>query len=162
MKIMSPKFGREVIHGKQTSKQIALNCKRAVLDSEQAANIVAHNFRGKSIFTTCFNVWEWLRENIKYRKESENEQSAKTLQRIAFDKHGDCKHYTIFASSILRALNIPCEMRLISQNFYDPEPTHIYVVVHSKGKEIIVDPCMRRFNSEAIYKYKYTLKIDKK
>lgn len=160
MQIQKPKFGREIIKGKQTSRNIALNCKRAVLESKEAAEIIAKHFRGKDLESTCFNVWEWLRSNIKYKKEGNGEQSAKTLQRIAFDKYGDCKHYTIFSCSILRALGIPAEMRLISQNYFDPEPTHIYCVVKKGNKEIIVDPCMRIFDNEAIYKYKYTLKIN--
>lgn len=161
MENLRPNFKREIIKGRQTSRQIALNCKRAVLESEIAAKIIDHNFKDRTIYMTCFNIYNWLRKNIKYVRESDKEQSAKTLQRILFDKFGDCKHYTIFSVSILRSLGIPVKMRLISQNFYDPEPTHIYaVVITKKGEEIIVDPCIRSFNTEAIYKYKYDLNIN--
>jgi hypothetical protein len=50
-------------------------------------------------------------------------------------------------------------MRLISQNFYNSEPNHVYCVAVINGEEIIVDPCMKIFNNEATYKYKYNLKL---
>jgi hypothetical protein len=80
---------------------------------------------------------------------------------ILSTKPGDCKHYTTFCCSVLRALNITTQMRLISQNFYDSDPNHIYCVAIINGKEIIVDPCIKVFNSEAAYKYKYNLKLKK-
>lgn len=158
-----PKFKKEIIKGTQNAKNIALQIRRAIRESEDAASTIASKFQGNSKYMSCFNVYNYLRQNVRYQREGENLQTAKTLQRILYDaKNGkghDCKHYTIFSCSILRALNIPCEMRLISQNFYSAEPTHIYCVAYVNGKEIIVDSCMKTFNNEAQYKYKYNLKI---
>lgn len=162
MEVAKPKFNTEVIKGTQNANNIALQVKRAVLESKPAAEALAFKFQGKTPLYSCFNVYDYCRKNIKYTKESANLQTAKTLQRILYDKkngsfYGDCKHYTIFCCSILKALGIKTQLRLISQNFYNAEPTHIYCVAKVNGKEIIVDPCMKNFDHEAQYKYKYNL-----
>lgn len=159
MERLKPKLTKEVIKCKQNARNIALQLKRAVNDSKAGASVISPKFRGKSVFMTCFNVYNFCRNNIKYVRETDRLQTAKTIQRILYDKFGDCKHYTTFCCSILQSLGIDCEMRLISQNFYDPEPTHIYCVAFINGKEIIVDPCVKNFNSEAQYKYKYNLTL---
>lgn len=164
VEIFKPKYNTEVIKGTQNAKNIALQVKRAIIDSKEQAEAIAYHFKGKNPTMSCFNVYQFCRNNIKYRKESPNLQTAKTLTRILTDKkngymYGDCKHYTIFCSSILRALGIKTYLRLISQNFYDAEPTHIYCVAVINNKEVIVDGCMKNFDNEAQYKYKYNLKI---
>lgn len=164
MEIIKPKYTNEVIRGTQNAKNIAAQVKRAIIESKDQAELIKQNFKGKNPLMSCFNVYNYCRNYIKYNKESANLQTAKTLSRILSDKkngysYGDCKHYTIFCSSILRALGIKTHLRLISQNFYNAEPTHIYCVAIINGKEIIVDGCMKSFDNEAQYKYKYNLNI---
>lgn len=159
MDVMMPKFNQVTITGSQNARNIAKIIKRSIFESSSAANHIAHKFKGGNKYLSCFNVYIYLRKNIKYIREGSNLQTAKTLQRILFDKYGDCKHYTTFACSILKALGIDCQMRLISQDFYDPNPTHIYCVAKINGQDVIVDPCMKTFDSEAQYKYKYNLKL---
>lgn len=164
MEIITPKYTNEVIRGTQNAKNIAAQVKRAIIESKDQAELIKHNFKGRTPLMSCFNVYNYCRNNIKYNKESANLQTAKTLSRILSDKkngysYGDCKHYTIFSSSILRALGIKTHLRLISQNFYNAEPTHIYCVAIINGKEVIVDGCMKTFDNEAQYKYKYNLNI---
>jgi len=164
VEIFKPKYNTEVIRGTQNARNIANQVKRAIIDSKPQAEAIAFNFKGKNPLMSCFNVYNYCRTQIKYQKESANLQTAKTLTRILTDKkngysYGDCKHYTIFCSSILRALGIKTYLRLISQNFYNAEPTHIYCVAVINNKEVIVDGCMKTFDNEAQYKYKYNLKI---
>jgi hypothetical protein len=161
MDFLKPKFTKEVISGSQTAGNIADQLKRAIYESKEAAGSIAKKFKGSNDQMSCFNVWNYCRNHINYRKETANLQTAKTLQRILHDKQGDCKHYTTFCCSVLRALGIRTQMRLISQNFYDSDPNHIYCVAIVNGEEIIVDPCIKVFNSEAAYKYKYNLNLKK-
>ena len=104
------------------------------------------------------NVFNFVKK-IPYVKEGTNNQTARTLPRIiqgAIDGiGGDCKHYTIAVSSLLNSLKIPNNLRLISQNYFNAEPTHIYVVSKINGKEYVIDCVMKNFNDEAQYKYKY-------
>jgi hypothetical protein len=161
MDVLQPKFKKEIIRGSQTAGNIATQLKRAIYESEQAAKFISHKFRGNSPLMTCFNLYDYCRKNIRYVKESANLQTAKTVPMILSTKSGDCKHYTTFCCSVLRALGITTQMRLISQNFYDSDPNHIYCVAIINHKEVIVDPCIKIFNSEAAYKYKYNLKLKK-
>ena len=157
---LQPKLTREIIYKPQTAKNIALQLRRAIRESKPAANVIKYKFRGKSRYTTCFNVYNYLRRRLKYVAEPASLQSAKTIPRILYDGKGDCKHYTVFACSVLSSLGIPCQMRLISQSLFKPEPTHIYCVAYNKdGSEIIVDPCISTFNREARRFYKYNLNI---
>jgi hypothetical protein len=159
MDILQPKYTKEVIKGRQTAKNIALQIQRAIKESKASANHISGKFRGRTAFLTCFNVYNYCRKNLTYKKEGENLQTARTLPRILADGNGDCKHYTTLCCSVLNSLGIKTKMRLISQNFYNPEPTHIYCVAYINNEEVIVDPCMRNFNNEAQYKYKYNLTI---
>jgi hypothetical protein len=161
MDVLKPKFKKEIIRGSQTAGNIATQLKRAIYESEDSAKFISHKFKGNTALLTCFNVYDYCRKHITYIKETANLQTAKTLPMILSTKKGDCKHYTTFCCSVLRALGITTQMRLISQNFYDSDPNHIYCVAIINGREIIVDPCIKYFNSEAPYKYKYNLKLKK-
>lgn len=161
MDVLKPKFKKEIIRGSQTAGNIAKQLKRAIYESEAPAKYISHKFRGNTPLLTCFNVYDYCRNNITYKKESANLQTAKTIPMILATKIGDCKHFTTFCCAVLRSLGIKTQMRLISQNFYDSDPTHIYCVAIINGEEIIVDPCIKVFNSEATYKYKYNLNLKK-
>ena len=157
--ILTPDFRSEVIKGKQDAFNIATQIKRAIIESKEQSNSIAKKFVGQNDIDTCRNIYNWIRYNVRYQKEESSLQTSKTLARILHDKNkgNDCKHYTIICCSLLRSLNIPCKMRLISQNFYSVEPTHIYCIAKVNKKDIILDPCLSQFNVEAKYNYKYDL-----
>ena len=163
---MFPKseFTREVIPGPQTAYNIAMQLRRAIRDPDTTryAKWVAPKLRGNSNYESCFNVYKFLRGKMIYKAEPSSLQSARTLKRILLDaqaKKGDCKHYTTFACSVLKEMGIPVKMRLISQNILKRDPTHIYCVAIVNGREVIVDPCIKSFDREAINFYKYNLNI---
>jgi transglutaminase-like putative cysteine protease len=159
--ILTPDFRSEVIQGRQDAFNIANTIKRAILDSKAQSDSIAYKFVGENDYQTCKNLYNYIRHNIRYKKEQSSLQTAKTLGRILFDKNSgnDCKHFTIISCSILRSLKIPCKMRLISQNFYSVEPTHIYCVANVNGNDVILDACISEFDKEANYKYKYDIKF---
>lgn len=156
MSILKPKFQDRIIVNSQTTDDLLNGVIRAIKDSEEQARHIAPLFRRKDDITTCYLIFEFLKKNVPYKRESPNGQTVRTIARILHDKNGDCKHYAIFAASILRALKIPFKLRLISQDFYNSEPTHIYVVCNN---DIILDPVLKQFNNEAAYKYKYDYKL---
>ena len=157
--LLQPKFKKIVLEKNQTSGDIAKALKYAIQESKPAANIIIKKFASKDPVMTCFNIWKFCKTNIIYIRETAEVQTARSLQRILYDKHGDCKHYTIIACSLLNANGIKTKMRLISQSFYNSDPTHIYCIATIGGKEIVIDPCMNTFNNEAAYKYKNDIKI---
>lgn len=159
MSVLSPKFRTEAIRGRQDAKNIGIQIKRAINESKEQSDFICSRFIGSNDTETCRRIFLFIRKNIRYKMESSNLQTIRTVARILFDKSGDCKHYTILACSLLRSLNIPCKMRMISQNFYNVEPTHIYCVAKINGKEVIIDGCLSSFDTEPAYKYKYDLNL---
>lgn len=156
MSILKPKFQDRILVTSQSTDDLLNGVIRAIKDSEEQARHIAPLFRRKDDLTTCYLIFEFLKKNVRYQRESKDGQTVRTVARILHDKNGDCKHYTIFAASILRALGIPYKLRLISQDFYNSEPTHIYVVCNN---DIVLDPVLKQFNNEAAYKYKYDYKL---
>lgn len=142
----------------QTAKDIAAAIVKSIKDSKDTALLIAPYLNSKDPYTICKNVFTFCKNNIEYVKESRDLQTAKTLVRILADKQGDCKHMSTTAYSLLKALGINCKLRLISQNFYNPDPTHIYVIAKLKNDTIVIDPVLKNFNNEARYYYKYDIK----
>lgn len=159
MDVLRAKLRREVVRVPQTAKNIAIQIKRAINESQMSAEYLAKKFssRNKVLARQLYN---FANDYIEYNQESAKRQTAKTVNRILHDGKGDCKHYTILIGSILKAKGKPFVMRMISQNYFSKEPTHIYIVTYDReGNEIIVDPCMFGFNREARRNYKYDIKV---
>jgi Transglutaminase-like superfamily len=102
-------------------------------------------------YTTCRNVWEFVKDNIAYKIDPPGEQWIKEPARVWLDKECDCKSYSVFIASLLHHLGINAKFRFVSFDSYNPEPTHVYVVVPGT-EEIILDCVMPHFDSEAPYK----------
>lgn len=128
------------------------------------AKKIAHLFDGGNIYSTCKNIWEFLKYRVPYSVEPGNFQSTKTLSRFIYDaKHGsgknDCKHFSNFTGSVLDALNYDFKYRFAGYSRYHNYPTHVYVVAFDElGNEILVDAVISAFDTEK----PYTIKIDKK
>lgn len=146
----------------QSSGDIASAIVKAIKESENSANVLKPYFSANTKIESCKKIFDFLKQVVPYIKESGNGQTAKTLNRILKDAKqygGDCKHYATFSSAICKALNIPCKLRLISQRFNDKTPNHIYTVAMVNGNEVIIDPVLKKFDTEARYNYKYDINI---
>jgi len=150
-----PKFRNEKIITNQNTQDIVKLILLTEKKNRNTAKKISKLFKGDNNFETCKKIFDYLKRNFKYEKESEEQQTTKSLERFIFDKKGDCKHFAIFVISILNALNIPCFFRLISQNYYSKLPKHIYAVALINGNEIIIDAVTDNFNCEPAYKYKF-------
>lgn len=154
--ILKPKFEDYTLTSTQTINDLLKGIFKAIKESEEGAKVIAPMFKRSTRVKTCFVLFHFLKRNVNYKAEAQNGQTAKTLQRIIFDKQGDCKHYSIFCASILKALNIPFKLRLISQDQWNKEPKHIYLIVKDeKGKNICLDATLKNFNKECFFHYKY-------
>lgn len=139
----------------QTIDNIFSLVKKGVRDSVPQADLIAWSLIDRDEIKTCYNVWEFLKKNVRYEKEGKELQTIKTLSRLLTqDKKGDCKHFSTATASLLTALKIPFVYRLVSFNYYAPTPTHIYIVAKINGEEIPIDCVLNKFNSEPAYKYK--------
>lgn len=147
----------------QTAPEIAAAIVKAVDESATDAKILAPHFQGDTPKQNARLIFVFIKNAIPYEKEPSSRQTAKTLARMLQDakKHGgDCKHYATAAAALCKALNIKCKLRLISQKDGDKTPNHIYTVAIINGKEVIIDPVLKNFDTEARFNYKYDININ--
>lgn len=166
---LPPFKGNEVVIKKHQNTDDIID---GILEAHQANkkdySKISSFFIGSSPRKTCYNIWKFLKDNVKYKVESENRQTIKTPGAIiATGKTtgSDCKNYSLFTAGTLQSLNdqglvkIPFCFRFASYKLFSDIPEHVFVVAYPGTKnEIWIDPVLREFD----YKKNYTYKIDKK
>lgn len=125
-------------------------------------------YRG-NVYSTAYELWRFLKENIPYRIETSSLQTVKSPSAILdYEKvpgGTDCKHYALFVAGILdalkrRGMQLQWRWRFVSYDYNSPKVHHVFVVVHNRnGRELWVDPVMPGFNWRS---KKYYYFIDKK
>ena len=166
--VLYPKGQNILISRFQTAGEIAGAIVKAIKESEPSAEYLKKYFYAPDKITSLKRLFYFTKKAVPYKKEPGTNQTAKTLPRILIDANkqksiggvigGDCKHYAIICGSIGKALKIPMRLRLIAQGI-NPTPNHIYCIAKINGRDIIIDPVLNSFNTEARYNYKYDVKI---
>lgn len=116
---------------------------------------IAQQFKGKTELETCRNIFNFLKQRIRY-KEDGFHQKVKLPSALIRERVADCKSYSVFTYAILTNLGIPCKYVLTSYNS-DPTPSHIYVCTDSG---IIIDAVYGKFNSEKKPTHKFYKKVN--
>ena len=107
---------------------------------------IALYFKGSNTRQTCNNIFSFLKKNIKYIRESDNNQTTRLPIGILEPQEGDCKHYSSFAGGILDALNRKgCNIDWLycfaSYKLFVKTPYHVFVIAFDDmGNEIVIDP----------------------
>ena len=104
-----PDYRAKMITGWQNTTDIinAIN-QQHKLNLPQAAKIKNY-FDAGNERDTAKNIHNFLRNEISYRVEPSQKQSTKSITRFLHDGFGDCKHFSIFANTILDACGYkPC------------------------------------------------------
>jgi hypothetical protein len=121
---------------------------------------IAYKFKQHSNKATALAVYDFMRKNYIYNKESSYDQTAKTFKRILSDSKkgttGDCKHYSTTAAAICKCLNMPVYFRIIDQI---GRLNHIFVVLKYPNHEIIIDGTSPYFNVNPSYNRKVDIKV---
>jgi len=160
---LTPNYKNTPVARYQTASQIAGAIVKAVKDSKNAADTLAPHFYCKTnYYNECKLIFVFIKNAVPYVKEPGNNQTAKTMPRILADAKkygGDCKHYATIAAALCKSLGIKCKLRLISQYYDRKTPNHIYCVAMINGREVIIDPVLKNFDTEARYNYKYDINI---
>lgn len=118
----------------------------------------SENFRGANHFKSAFNIWQFVRDHITYKKDSDGVQVVQSPGALLSRLNGDCKSQSLLISAVL--FNLGAEnvrLRFVSYKG-NKIPTHVYTVFDYEGKTVPVDSVIKKFNFELPYKYK----IDKK
>lgn len=111
------------------------------------------------IYKTCYNLWYFLVNYIAYTPDKPGVEQIRSTDRLWSDKIGDCDCYAFTISCVLYQLKIKHKLRITQYKIKDGFQ-HIYVVVPFRGKEIIIDACLERFNVEVPYINKTEVEMD--
>lgn len=118
----------------------------------------APHLKGHSIYQTCFNIWKFWRQNIRYQMDNTaaKQQIVKSPGAVWQDKFADCKSFSIAVMSCLHCLGIEGVFRFVSFNYENPTiVTHVYVVAFDGDREIKIDCVLPNFDMEKPYVNKY-------
>jgi hypothetical protein len=123
----------------------------------QAKRLVAEKAdKNGDVHNTCYNIWHFLVNHIAYQPDTPGIEQIRSTDRLWSDRLGDCDCFAFTISCYLYLLKINHILRITQYKEKDGFQ-HIYVVVPHRGKEIIIDACLERFNIEV----PYINKIDK-
>lgn len=108
--------------------------------------------KGKNVYETCRNIWDFVHTHIAYKKDADGKEQIRSPARGWYDRHQgiDCDCYTVFISSILSNLKIRHKLRITK--YKEDHFQHIYPIVPTTGENYItVDCVVDRFNYEEPY-----------
>lgn len=117
--------------------------------------------KGRNVYETCNNIWDFVYNHIAYKKDEEGKEQIRSPARGWHDRfHGiDCDCYTVFISSILSNLKIKHNLRITK--YKQDHFQHIYPIVPTTGGNYItVDCVVDRFNYEEPYSEKQDTKME--
>lgn len=116
--------------------------------------------KGKTPFETCRNVYNFVRNELKYVADVRGYERVRLPNKAIWDAYrydngGDCKTFFVITSDLLRELSIKCKCRFISQNFIK-KARHVYAVaILENGQEVPCDAVFHTFNQNPFWVYKW-------
>jgi hypothetical protein len=134
-----------MINDRQTVKDIIAEVLEAHQEFSPYYDKIALYFDDSNSEKICDKIYRFLKENVKYKEESENDQTSALPTGILIRGHGDCKHFSGFSAGILDALNRTGKKlnwcyRFASYRVLSRTPHHVFVVVKDQGSELWIDP----------------------
>ncbi len=121
---------------------------------------ISQYFWTGDIKTTCYKIWKFLKDNIKYIIDSESSQKIMSPAAILAYQGNDCKNYSLFTIGILDSLkrkglitNSIC-YRFASYKLLDEIPHHVFSVVKIGNDELWIDAVLSTFNEKKTYYHK--------
>lgn len=133
------------IHDNQTVPDIINEVLEAHQEFALYYDKISSFFYSPDLDKVCNNIYSFLKKNIKYKEETESDQTTALPTGILTRRQGDCKHYSGFSAGILDSLkrmghDINWCYRFASYRMFDKTPHHVFVVVNPGKDEIWIDP----------------------
>jgi hypothetical protein len=124
---------------------------------------IAKVLKGRTVYETCRNIWQFVYDHIAYKKDEHGKEQVRSPARTWHDRTNnagvDCDCYTVFISSILSNLKIRHKLRITK--YSEDHFQHIYPIVPlSNGSYITIDCVVRAFNYEEPYSEKKDTNMD--
>lgn len=105
-----------------------------VYETKGDTKLLAQILKGKNLEETCRNIWNFVYNHIRYRRDKKGVEQVRRPARTWVErKRGvDCDCYTVFISCILTNLDIPHSIRMTK--YKENRFQHIYPVVPKNGR----------------------------
>ena len=165
---LTPYSGRKhIVVNDQSVGDIISNLLKTHVTYRNEYDKIASNFEKNGTESTAKGIYNFIKQNIPYKVESDDRQLLKSPSAILYTANSigsDCKNYSLFTGGILDALNrkgrkIDWCYRFASYKLSDKLPHHVFVVINpGTNNEIWVDAVLPTFNMKKSYYYK----VDKK
>jgi hypothetical protein len=148
--IVGYKGFRATIKEKASLSDTLKNMKRIAERDTYQVRELAKELEGSSVEETSRNIWDFIRENLTYKLDTEGIEELRTPARTLHDKIFDCDDATILTSAILLNLGISHEYRITAYK-EKGKFSHIYpVAFDDEGRSYVIDtvPEIPHFNYE--------------
>ncbi|MBN2776520.1 MAG: hypothetical protein JXR36_02690 [Bacteroidales bacterium] len=125
--------------------------RRIVRENYPAVQDLAYSLQGDNCKETYENIWNFVRQNIRYQNDEPGREQLRRPQRTLHDRTGDCDDMSILISSILTNLGLQHELWVVAYKKLN-QWQHIYPVAYSRdGSRYVIDcvPEIPHFNYEA-------------
>jgi hypothetical protein len=142
-----PQYRSKLIAGWQNTDNIIDAIKYQHLHNLPDAKIICKYFKGSDAKSTAQNIFNFLKNEIQYDIEPSSRQTTKTLSRFLADGKGDCKHFSLFANTILQSCGYKPLYRFAGYN--GKEIQHVYTCLPKEN--IILDAVLPTFNTQKDY-----------
>lgn len=134
---------------------------QVVRDTMWQTERIAPLLKGDTLYETCSNIWHFLYEHVKYKKDEDGKEQVRSPARLWHDRFRgvDCDCFTTTVLSLLEHHNIKGLMRITK--YKQDHFQHIYPIVPiGDGKYITIDCVVDEFNYEEPYTEKKDFKMD--
>ncbi len=114
---------------------------------------LAQALKGADQVQTCYNIWKFWKENVKYAEDQDGVQLIKSPAVLYHLGEGDCKSYSVAVAACLKQLNINYAYRFITQTASEPFH-HVYIIAYTNKGTVLIDCVIDFFNKENPYERK--------
>ena len=123
-----------------TKKLISETCRTHWKDCKK----IAAHLKGDSLLQSCFNLWHWLRFNIRYEYDKEGREEIRTPLRVWQDRARgvDCDCLSVFSWCVLRCMGYDPVFELVA---FKNRPQFSHIFINCDG--VVVDRVWFVFNS---------------
>ena len=123
-----------------TKKLISETCREHWKDCKK----IAAHLKGDSLLQSCFNLWHWLRFNIRYEYDKEGREEIRTPLRVWHDRARgvDCDCLSVFSWCVLRCMGYDPVFELVA---FKNRPQFSHIFINCDG--VVVDRVWFVFNS---------------
>lgn len=146
-----PAWSEETIIRNGSVKDTVSEMKKIIRDYSWQTKKIAPKLKGKDVYDTCQNIWNFLYTHIKYKEDDEGQEQLRTPARSFAQRRTrgiDCDDFSIFCGCLLYNLRIPFYIRIARYSGKDYFQ-HVYPVVPLTHKAYItIDAVLDKYDAE--------------